>query len=476
MMKKLSKLLSILFAAVFAAAMIPMTASADEISGLEKAQNSVVYVTTDFSLYWFEDLTTGTGRLSGSGFAIGDPGQPVEYIITNAHVVSDELRNIGDQVTVWFSEMANKFMIAEVYAIDFEKDLCVLRLPEPTTERNAIPLTESDSVKVSDKVYALGFPDYGTVGQNYATMNVNDLIMTDGIISKKYRVNINGSVGFDAYMHSAATSHGNSGGPLVNENGEVIGINTWVTTLSEATASGAIATIVDELIPILDSNKVPYTLASDVTAPADTGNAADAPSPSADDAVVSAAEPAAETQADTEAQAADVSVSEPEAKSDNNNTVLIIVLIAVVVAAAVVIVVVVTRSRKASAPQPAPQPVPQPVPVQQPAAAVPSAQGAVISGMKGFLAGRQFNVSGSVILGRNTQKCSVCFPVDAPGISGVHCEIRRNGSGYEIIDKGSSCGTFLGSGQKLVPDVPVELPSGTYFYLGSPEQLFQIKY
>lgn len=470
MMKRISKLISILFAAIIAVAAIPVTVFADEMSGLEKAQNSVVYVTTDFSTYWFKDFSYGYGRVSGSGFAIGDPAQPVEYIVTNSHVVSDELQNVGDVVTVWFSEMANKFMIAEIYAIDFEKDLCVLRLPEPTTERNAVTFTESASVKVSDKVYALGFPDYGDVGQNYATMNVNDLIMTDGIISKKYRVNFNGSVGFDAYMHSAAISHGNSGGPLVNEKGEVIGINTWVTTVDEATAAGAIATVVDELIPILDRNKVPYTMSSDAAAVDNSSNAAD-------DSAISEETAAAETEAVTEVttqteavfQPEAVPVSESEAKS--NNTVLVIVLIAVVVAAAAVIVVVVTRNKKA----PAPQPVPQPVPVQQPAAA-PSAQTAVIAGMKGLLAGRQYSVNGSVIMGRNTQKCSVCFPVDAPGISGVHCEIRRNGSGYEIIDRGSSCGTFLGSGQKLVPDVPVELPNGTYFYLGSPEQLFQIKY
>lgn len=467
MMKKISKLISILFAAIFAVAAIPVTVFADEMSGLEKAQNSVVYVTTDFSTYWFKDYSYGYGRVSGSGFAIGDPDQPVEYIVTNSHVVSDELKNVGDVVTVWFSEMANKFMIAEIYAIDFEKDLCVLRLPEPTTERNAVTFTESASVKVSDKVYALGFPDYGDVGQNYATMNVNDLIMTDGIISKKYRVTFNGSVGFDAYMHSAAISHGNSGGPLINEKGEVIGINTWVTTVDEATAAGSIATVVDELIPILDRNKVPYTLSSEAVAADNSSNAAD-------DTAISEETAAAETEAVTEvtiqteavSQPEAVPVSEPEAKSDN--TVLVIVLIAVVVAAAAVIVLVlVTRNKKA--------PAPQPVPVQQPAAA-PSAQTAVIAGMKGFLAGRQYSVTGSVIMGRNTQKCSVCFPVDAPGISGVHCEIRRNGSGYEIIDRGSSCGTFLGSGQKLVPDVPVELPNGTYFYLGSPEQLFQIKY
>lgn len=96
--------------------------------------------------------------------------------------------------------------------------------------------------------------------------------------------------------------------------------------------------------------------------------------------------------------------------------------------------------------------------------------------MKGFMANRSFNINGSIVLGRNPQKCTVCYPVDSKGISGVHCQIRQTASGYEIMDRGSSNGTFLGSGERLTPNVPVFIPYGTYFYLGSAEQLFQIKY
>ncbi len=101
---------------------------------------------------------------------------------------------------------------------------------------------------------------------------------------------------------------------------------------------------------------------------------------------------------------------------------------------------------------------------------------ASITGIKGIMAGRSFPISGSAVIGRNPEKCTICFPVNTQGISGLHCEIRRNGSVYEIIDRGSSCGTFLGSGQKLAENVPTALPSGMYFYLGSTEQLFQINY
>ena len=136
----------------------------------------------------------------------------------------------------------------------------------------------------------------------------------------------------------------------------------------------------------------------------------------------------------------------------------------------VLIVVLVMRNKKGNA-------APSPAPAAS--SAVPDtgvSHTASITGIKGVMAGRSFHVSGSAVIGRNPEKCSICFPVNTQGISGLHCEIRRNGSGYEIIDRGSSCGTFLGSGQKLAENVPTALPSGMYFYLGSTEQLFQINY
>lgn len=439
-MKIFKRITALIAAAAAAAACMTVSVSAE--SAVQNAMESVVLISCS-------DIDSG-----GSGFAIGEMGEDPKYIVTNSHVISIG-GHVSSDIEVIFSGTANKFMIAELIAVDSSKDLCILELPEATSERKPISLCTSDNVYNGDDVYALGYPQYSMDSgiKFYQKFDKDDITSTKGNISQITKINNSGAIATNVYLTDAALSNGNSGGPLINKNGEVIGINSWNTDSIVESTNGGYSIMVDELIPLLNSNNIPYTLAG---------------SGSVSDASDSVSEPDA------------VPVSEPEAKSENNNTALIIVLVAVVAVAAVVIVVVVTRSKKAPAARPVPQPVvqpaPQPAPMQQPAAAVPSAQGAVISGMKGFLAGRQFTVSGSVILGRNTQKCSVCFPVDAPGISGVHCEIRRNGSSYEIIDRGSSCGTFLGSGQKLVPDVPVELPSGTYFYLGSPEQLFQITY
>ena len=205
-------------------------------------------------------------------------------------------------------------------------------------------------------------------------------------------------------------------------------------------------------------SEVKYSTVNDV-APEPTGNTV-------------TEETSAETTAGSESAATTQEITTSESttavkpdSNPNNNTLLIVIIIAAVVVIAVVVVIVVLSKKKSSA---APY---------QPTQTTPTpANGAVITGMKGMLANRSFNINGSIVLGRNPQKCNVCFPVDAKGISGVHCQIRQTGSGYEIMDCGSSNGTFLGNGQKLTPNVPVPIPDGTYFYLGSAEQLFQIKY
>lgn len=478
-MKKLSKFLSLLISAVIAAAEFPITASAASFS---EAKNGVVYVESTFQYssstpYIFNfgtssypDYDYGSAYSTGTGFAIGEQGEPVSYIVTNAHVVLDDtadaihagfLENISasslkaTEVKVYFSYGANDFMRAQIYMVNEEKDLCILKLPEPTDKRTPLVLCKSADADMDDDYAALGFPGDSDryMDSTALAFDQNDITVTRGAISRK-STDVEGK---EVYLIDVDIRPGNSGGPLVNSKGEVVGVNTY------SVGDSKYSIVIDELLSIINRDVVPYTLSTEVSSADDTQEEA-----SADAQPVEEAAPQTEAAPVTEAAA----VSEPASETNNSNTVLIIVLIGVVVAAAVVVVIVVTK-KKTPAQQPAP--VPQAAPMQ-PTMAVPPVQNAVITGMKGIMAGRQFNISGSVIMGRNTQKCTVCFPVDAPGISGVHCEIRQNGSGYEIIDRGSSCGTFLGSGQKLVPDVPVRLPNGTYFYLGSPDQLFQITF
>lgn len=476
-MNKLYKLISVLLvsAAALCAVMIPSSAAEHN-----NARNGVVFIqsiftpnprTEDYAVFQYQDPTTGNyvylptydqTILYGSGFAIGKQDEPVSYIVTNAHVVVDRYAEYmsldstsakfdvnsrkADEVRVYFSYGANDFMRAQIYYVNEKKDICILKLPQATDKRNPLVICRSENINMDDEFAALGFPGDSDIfmdntGLSYDT---NDITMTRGAISRKST----DQNGVQVYLIDVDIRSGNSGGPLVNSKGEVVGINTYSVGKSKY------AVVIDELLAAVNRDVVPYTLSTEMT------DTADAELTETDMTMPSEAAETTQT------------VAEPaENKSSGGmNIVVTIIAAAFAVLCIVLIVVLVMKNKKgSSAPSPAPA-------VNSAVPEVGVSHTASITGIKGVMAGRSFPISGSAVIGRNPEKCTICFPVNTQGISGLHCEIRQNGSVYEIIDRGSSCGTFLGSGQKLAENVPTALPSGMYFYLGSTEQLFQINY
>jgi 2-alkenal reductase len=144
----------------------------------------------------------------GSGFVYDDQG----HVLTNAHVVHG-----SDAVEVTFSD--GLIREASVVGEDLHSDLAVLKvqLPEGVT---AIPLGEMDNLAVGQTVVAIGNP-FGLDGT-----------LTRGIISALGRT-IPALTVFSipqAIQTDAAINPGNSGGPLLNLNGEVIGVNAQIET------------------------------------------------------------------------------------------------------------------------------------------------------------------------------------------------------------------------------------------------------
>lgn len=408
-MKMLKKAVCLLVSLTIMAAMAVCACAASP----SEARDSVVLIAAGFSQYVDADGSVYNNILSkGSGFAIGKPGEPIGNIVTNAHVVTDAYGNKADTVTVYFSAAANKYMTAQIYVLDTKRDLCVLRLPETTTERKAMVLCRSNEIDIDGEYAALGYPAVAETNNDFIAYDQNDIVITKGGIAKQTM----NSDGVNVYMIDIVISQGNSGGPLVNSKGEVVGINTYSISNSYTDASAYYAVTVDELVKIIDRETAPYVLSTEA--------------------------------------------------GSGNIVMIIIIAAAVVVAAGAVVLVFVLRNGKKKAPAPA-----------KAAPGAPSSPvGAVIVCEKGALAGRTFVIGDSLIIGRNPDRCGVSFPVNTQGISGVHCEVRKCASGYEIIDRGSTYGTSLGTGQKLMPNVPVYIANGTYFFLGSPDQLFQIKY
>ena len=102
-------------------------------------------------------------------------------------------------------------------------------------------------------------------------------------------------------------------------------------------------------------------------------------------------------------------------------------------------------------------------------------RGAVqIQGIGGRLAGKTFTLNGPLVFGRDGKQCSVVYPMDTKGISGVHCQLEADGDGAVLTDLGSSYGTFLRDGVKLSPNQPVRLKRGDEFYLAVRENTFRL--
>jgi len=149
-------------------------------------------------------------RSLGSGVIVDSKG----YIVTNAHVVDNadriRVKLMNDPETVAYD--------ATVIGTDKETDLAVIRIDSKGKSLPAAKMGNSDGMQVGDWVLAIGSP-FGL-----------EETVTAGIVSARGR-NIVPQRQFQSFIQTdAAINPGNSGGPLVNLNGEVIGINTAIYT------------------------------------------------------------------------------------------------------------------------------------------------------------------------------------------------------------------------------------------------------
>ena len=163
----------------------------------------------------------------GSGFVIDASG----IIITNNHVIAD-----ANEVTVIFTD--GQKLKAEILGKDQKVDVAVLRV-KPEKPLKAVKFGDSDKSRVGDWVLAVGNP-FGLGGS-----------VTAGIVSARNR-NID-SGPYDNYIQTdAAINKGNSGGPLFNMDGEVIGINTAILSPSGGSVGIGFATPSNTVQPVID--------------------------------------------------------------------------------------------------------------------------------------------------------------------------------------------------------------------------------
>ncbi|WP_234822451.1 DegQ family serine endoprotease [Palleronia aestuarii] len=164
----------------------------------------------------------------GSGFVISEDG----YIVTNNHVIDG-----ADEISIEFFN--GDELPAEVIGTDPKTDIALLKVTSKAPLK-PVPFGDSDAAQVGDWVMAMGNP----LGQGFS--------VSAGIVSARNRA-LSGT--YDDYIQTdAAINRGNSGGPLFNMDGEVVGVNTAILSpnggsigIGFAMSSNVVAKVVDQL-------------------------------------------------------------------------------------------------------------------------------------------------------------------------------------------------------------------------------------
>ena len=404
------------------------------ITGLTKRSSEDPYESRNGIVMVYATVYDNEGNSEagmGTGWAIGTPGQPIQYIVTNGHVVNKaytypryDSSLYGGEIDVFFSAAENDYVKAKVvyFSPQEEKDIAILQLPSPTDKRTALTLRDSGDIKIGDTAYALGYPGNSSQRQDFATYDIDDITITRGIISKRTTTSFST---YEAFQMDVSIAPGNSGGPLVDEKGNVIGINVAgaIDPNTGLSLGMNYAIIINELTKILDVERIPYTLSG----------------------------------------------SGFSLFHGPGSTVLLLLGILLIAAGAFFF----WKERKAAngaASGSSRNPVPS-------GAAGSSSSHAILRGMTGSYAGQSFDLlKGKVTIGRDPAFCNIVYEKSTPGISSRHCQLSYNpGEGcFVLTDLGSSYGTFLGNGKKLAPNVPEKLYTGDTFFLCDPANRFLV--
>ncbi|MCL1817251.1 MAG: trypsin-like peptidase domain-containing protein, partial [Clostridiales bacterium] len=341
------------------------------------------------------------------------------YLVTNQHVVT--MSFIGD--TIYYDQV---YILPEngqgailtatvIYLPNLDIDLAFLRVDTGLSSRPVLNLKDSNLVKRGDACYAVGFPDAADRlrddGEQLPSTPA-DVTFSGGNISQV------GSefLGQKTLQVTAYINHGNSGGPLLNEKGEVIGVNTYG---DDGVNKSIYSNYIMEAAARLD---IPYTIG--------------------------------------------------EEKSTGMNWLLIIIGVVLLIAIAVVALAFISKGKQKGAVTKAPAITD--TDESRLASTLPSVQRLKgIRGTSGQYNTTEFLVSDHLVIGRDPARCNIVFAPQTEGVSSVHCEVRRNGDTLQLVDHGSTYGTFL-SGIKMQANNPMELKAGSSFYLGDKRNSFII--
>lgn len=224
-------------ALLLALAMLTSTSARAEPADISAAARSVVRIVL---LQSDGSRTTLIGH--GSGFAVTPT-----LVVTNAHVV-ERMREDDTMIVGIVPPEGRKGYLAKLVAYSPRNDLALLRLAEP----GAIPSATLFSGAVGDgaEVFAVGYPGNVDLAQG---LSMADLVDPQTPVKTRGYVSAGRSAkGFDTILHTAPIGSGNSGGPLLDSCGRVVGVNSFGTISDNGTDSSFFfAVSMRELIPFL---------------------------------------------------------------------------------------------------------------------------------------------------------------------------------------------------------------------------------
>lgn len=412
-----------------------------------------------------------------TGIPVGT-GDKTKYILTdgltlNAKVsVKADGQNAVSGTMIWQSEA---------------QDFAILQL---ASEINVKPVTFSPistTLKNVIKVTAIGYPVVNGQFPQKATATAASL--TD----------IGENNGYVYYKTDTELSPGYTGGPLFNENGYVIGMN-----FSRPDFKGYGFSIqTEQLLPLLDKQGIKYILqpsskpqSTTETKPQTTTGT----KPQTTSQQKTQTQPQSTPQRST--QATPQSTPKSSTSSDNDALlglmvlgILAVVILVVIGVITFIIILVIKKNKKSklskiSQPRIIPQQTflnsqeqqqfihPEQSYGQQNEFNSSAQLGTpVLRCISGVFNGNRMELTNEpVLIGKDPRFCQIVYPSSENAVSDQHCVIRYNSSDHSFIleDRGSFQGTFSISGERIIPGVLKVLKSGERFFLGNPQNLFEV--
>lgn len=425
-------------------------------------------------------LTMGTGMMIGT-----DESEEFRYCATAWHVVDTswgqdlpaDMRFTPNEVNLYILRARDDYVPVRVYQDLRTSDIAILEIDPAHRLFGYIPLVFGDrnSYERGDRITAIGYPDAADTFSDLTIAQFTDSTTPQGSITRITTVD-----GVPVIQTDANVTGGHSGGPIINEDGLVIGMTVW----GVGTEVGGVlirdnieyAVQVDELTSFLRSRNIPFLEA----------NAAIDETP----------EPGEETAAEaSEPEPVVEEVAAPAADQDQGQMMLFIGIGAAVLLV-VVLAIVLTRGKKAApaaaTPRVAAPPPPSSATTQK---AAPSATQARptsaatpvtrakpvgpkvgIKGISGQFAGQTIDMTGNqLVIGRDPRMAQLVYPQSKDDISRKHVTIRFDEKTQKfVLEDSSSNGTFLSSNEKLESGKPYYLNPGDRFYVADSKEVFEL--